>query len=87
MRGSRAGRYARLGCGGKTRPVPAEEAAAYLRPVCCRKDDVLIDDDREAGDENGGIPLRKARQTHQKIGACRERLLPYVRKPRQEELS
>lgn len=73
-------------CGCKTLPVLPECAIAYICPVCFWENDVFITSDQEESDENGGLTLREARETYQKIGACQERLLPYVRKPRPEEL-
>ncbi len=80
------GKYLCPCCGYRTLPVPKEEAIAYICPVCFWENDVFIRNDQEESDENGGLTLREARETYQKIGACQERLLPYVRKPRPEEL-
>ncbi|MEN3539641.1 CPCC family cysteine-rich protein [Microbispora sp. ZYX-F-249] len=58
-------------------------------PVCFWEDDGQDDhdaDDIRRGGPNYGLSLTQARLNFRQIGACRERVLPYVRPPQCAEL-
>lgn len=59
-----------------------------LCPVCHWEDDGQDDEDADTvrGGPNGNISLTQARINYQKLGACEEVAVPYVRKPELEEL-
>ena len=67
-------------CGYRTLPVPQEEAVAYICPVCFWENDVFLQSETEPSDENHGMTLAEAKEQMRQIGACCERVLPYVRK-------
>lgn len=73
-------------CGCITFPVPQENAAAFICPVCCWENDVFITSKDEKSDENHGMTLNQARKNYTEIGACDPDLLKYVRKPKPEEI-
>jgi len=71
------------------RCLTLDERACYeICPVCYWEDDGQ--DDRNAdevwGGPNGGLSLTDARANYLRLGACEERFIPNVRKPRTEEL-
>lgn len=72
-------------CGCRTLEAPD---ALVLCPVCWWEDDGQEDDD--AGEArltvNGSLSLAEARLHFSACGASHPRFLPYVRKPREEEL-
>jgi len=72
-------------CGYKTFPVPKEEAAAFICPVCMWENDVFAPGEDQPSDENRGLTLREGREAYRRLGAVREDLLPYVRAPLPEE--
>ena len=57
-------------CGYYTFPVPADQAVAYICPVCCWENDVFIESDEE---------------NFKKHAVCDLRLKQYVRPPTEEE--
>ncbi len=73
-------------CGNLTLPVPQEEAVTYICPVCFWENDVFLTGDEEPSDENGGMTLRQAREQYQQMGACEQRFLACVRKPKPDEI-
>mgnify|MGYP002509437895 FL=1 len=79
------GKYPCPCCGYKTFPVPKEEAAAYICPVCFWENDVFSSGEDQPSDENRGMTLAQGRETFRQIGAVRPDLIPYVRKPFPEE--
>ena len=46
-------------CGYYTFPVPADQAVAYICPVCFWENDVFIESDDEPSDENHGLTLNE----------------------------
>ena len=62
--------YKCLCCGNETLPVPAEDAIAYICPVCWWENDVFIHSDDEPSDENHGMTLLEARKNYTKYGIC-----------------
>ena len=60
--------YECLCCGLKTLPTEAENAIAYICPVCWWENDVFIKSDDEPSDENRGITLNQARANYKKCG-------------------
>lgn len=73
-------------CGYGTYPVPAQDAIAYICPVCFWENDVFLSSEDEPSDENHGISLRNARKNFLKFGACDRKMLPHVREPLPEEI-
>ena len=73
-------------CGYKTFPVPKEEAISYICPVCFWENDLFGPGAEYPSDENHGMTLSQGREMYQRVGAVREDLLPYVRKPLPEEM-
>lgn len=59
-----------LCCGNDTLPVPAEEALAYICPVCWWENDVFVNSPDEPSDENHGMTLLEARENYIKYGIC-----------------
>lgn len=72
-------------CGFHTYNVPANQDCGYICPVCCWENDPFIASDHEASDQNRGLTLKEARQNFSEFGACDKRVLPYVRKPMENE--
>lgn len=66
--------------------MPAADALAYICPVCMWENDLFTASDDEPSDENRGMTLNQGRAAYRKLGAVREELLPYARKPLPEEL-
>ena len=60
--------YKCLCCGNKTLPVPAEDAIAYICPVCWWENDVFIHSADEPSDENHGMTLFQAQENYKKHG-------------------
>ena len=73
-------------CGCRTFPVPREEAAAFICPVCFWENDVFDPGEDRPSDENHGMTLLEGRAAYKKLGAVREEFLQYVRKPLPGEL-
>ncbi len=61
-------------CGHETLPVPPENAAAFICPICWWENDVFTTDDNEPSDENHGISLNRARKNYLSCGICDPRL-------------
>lgn len=80
-------KYKCLCCGNYTLPVEPQCAIAFICPVCYWENDVFISDEDEPSDENGGLTLLQAKENYRKFGAYRSGVLPYARKPTNEELS
>lgn len=80
------GRFPCPCCGYKTFSVPREEAVAYICPVCFWENDVFDPGEDQPSDENQGMTLRQGREAFRRLGAVREDLLPYTRKPLPEEI-
>lgn len=62
--------YKCLCCGNETLPVPAEEAIAYICPVCWWENDVFLKSPDEPSDENHGMTLLEAHENYMKYGIC-----------------
>lgn len=62
--------YKCLCCGNETLPVPAEEAIAYICPVCWWENDVFLKSPNEPSDENHGMSLLEAHENYIKYGIC-----------------
>ena len=62
--------YKCLCCGNETLPVPAEEAIAYICPVCWWENDVFLKSPDESSDENHGMTLLEAHENYIKYGIC-----------------
>jgi len=60
--------YKCLCCGLKTLPAKAENAIAFICPVCWWENDVFIKSDNEPSDENRGMTLNQARANYKKCG-------------------
>lgn len=67
--------YKCLCCGNETLPVPANEAIAYICPVCWWENDVFIHSDDEPSNENHEMTLLQAQDNYHKYGICDQRLL------------
>ncbi|GAA4537086.1 CPCC family cysteine-rich protein [Amycolatopsis samaneae] len=83
-RPAEGGPYACPCCGYLT----LEERGGYqICPVCFWEDDGqdAHDADEVRGGPNGALSLTQARANFTRIGACRERDLPQVRPPRDDE--
>ena len=65
--------------------MPAEQAVAYICPVCFWENDVFIESDEEPSDENHGLTLNEGRENFKKHAVCDLRLKQYVRPPTEEE--
>lgn len=68
-------------CGYNTFPVPREEAAAYICPVCFWENDVFGPGEDAPSDENHGMTLREGRENFRKCGAVQPRFVQYIRPP------
>ncbi len=55
-------------------------------PVCFWEEDI-VKDLEEPSCANHGLTLSQARENYKALGACEKEMLPYVRKPKPEELS
>ena len=73
-------------CGYRTYPVPKEDAAAFICPVCFWENDVFTPGEDQPSDENRGITLKQGREAFRRLGAVRKDLVHYVRKPLPEEI-
>lgn len=62
--------YQCLCCGNKTLPVPANDAVAYICPVCWWENDVFLNSPDEPSDENHGMTLFEAQENYIKYGIC-----------------
>ena len=62
--------YKCLCCGNETLPVPAEEAIAFICPVCWWENDVFLKYPNEPSDENHGMTLLEAHENYIKYGIC-----------------
>ncbi len=72
-------------CGYYTFPVPADQAVAYICPVCCWENDVFVESDDEPSDENHGLTLNEGRENFKKYTVCDLRRKQYIRPPTEEE--
>jgi len=61
-------------CSNKTLPVPADEAIAFICPICRWENDVFAADDNEPSDENHGLSLNEGRKNYVKYGISDPRL-------------
>ncbi|WP_363316688.1 methylated-DNA--[protein]-cysteine S-methyltransferase [uncultured Dysosmobacter sp.] len=82
-----SGRYPCPCCGCRTLLVPAADAVAYICPVCMWENDVFSPGEDQPSGENRGMTLREGREAYRRLGAVREDLVPYARKPLPEEIS
>lgn len=73
-------------CGYSTFPIPAEQAIAYICPVCFWENDLFIEDQKDPSDCNHGMTLEQAQKNYQQFFACSEEFICYVRKPKQLKL-
>lgn len=55
-------------------------------PVCYWEDDGIAYDNPDEVCDCNGVSLNEARKNYLEFGACREDMVKYVRKPRNEEL-
>ena len=62
--------YKCLCCDNETLPVPAEEAIAFICPVCWWENDVFLKSPDEPSDENHGMTLLEAHENYIKYGIC-----------------
>ena len=62
--------YKCLCCGNETLPLPAEEAIAFICPVCWWENDVFLKSPDEPSDENHGMTLLEAHENYIKYGIC-----------------
>ena len=62
--------YKCLCCGNETLPVPAEDAVAYICPVCWWENDVFLKSPDEPSDENHGMTLQEAHENYIRYGIC-----------------
>ena len=67
-------------CGYYTFPVPAEQAVAYICPVCFWENDVFIESDDEPSDENRQLTLNQARENYREFGISDPWLLENLRR-------
>lgn len=74
-------------CGWFTYPVPPKDDVGYICPVCFWENDPFAETEEEPSDSNHGVSLNEARENFREFGACVRRMLPYVRAPREDELS
>ena len=72
--------YRCICCGNETLPVPAEEAIAYICPVCWWENDVFLNSPDEPSDENHGMTLMEAQENYIKYGICDISFYPAPRK-------
>ncbi len=72
-------------CGYATYNVPFENDIGYICPICYWENDPFISSLDDPSDCNHGISLDKARSNYLSFGACDERMLLYVRPPREDE--
>lgn len=72
-------------CGNLTFPVPKEEAAAYICPVCFWENDVFTPGEEDKSDENRGMTLKQGRENYRRWGAVREDLVRCARPPEEKE--
>lgn len=65
----------------------AERGGFEICAVCFWEDDGQDDHDANAvrGGPNGSLSLTEARRNYLRIGACEDRAVPHVRKPRPDE--
>ena len=62
--------YKCLCCGNETLPAPAEDAVAYICPVCWWENDVFLKSPDEPSGENHGMTLLEAHENYIKYGIC-----------------
>ncbi len=72
-------------CGYLTYPAPPNEDCGYICPVCFWENDPFIASGDEPSDSNHGITLHEAKANFLCLGACDERMLRYVRPPKEDE--
>ena len=63
------GRFSCPCCGYRTLPVPAEDAIAYICPVCFWENDVFLRSGNEPSDENHGLTLLQGQENYRQYGA------------------
>lgn len=71
-------------CSYLTFPVSEEEAIAYIYPVCCWENDMLLGSLDEASDENHGTTPNEVRANFQECRAYYIETPPYMHPPKQE---
>lgn len=59
---------------------------AFICPVCFWENDVFDPGENQPSDENWGMTLAEGRAAYKKLGAVREDLVQYARKPLPEEI-
>ena len=66
----------------------AERGRFFICPVCFWEDDGFHGDnpDEPCDGPNGDLSLNEARRNYKQFGACEQRLVKYVRKPKPEEI-
>lgn len=78
--------YRCLCCGYLTLPVPDKEAAGYICPVCFWENDIFLRKHTHRSVCNSSMTLLEGEKNFIKFGACQERLVQYVREPKEEEI-
>ncbi len=63
-------KYKCLCYGQYTLPVSAQEAIAFICPVCWRENDVFIKNDNESSDENHRLTSKEVKENYKKFGKC-----------------
>ncbi|MBR4889333.1 MAG: hypothetical protein IKU17_09330 [Clostridia bacterium] len=74
-------------CGCITLPVPAENALAFICPVCLWEVDTFIRGEQEPSDQNHGLTLEQAKENYRACGAVLPQLKPHCRPLKPEELA
>lgn len=59
---------------------------AFICPVCFWENDVFDPGENQPSDENQGMTLAEGRAAYRRLGAVREDLVQYARKPLPEEI-
>ena len=73
-------------CGYLTARYPRQNAVADICPVCFWENDVFVPGEDQPSDENRGMTLAEGRAAYRRLGAVREDLVQYARKPLPEEI-
>ena len=59
---------------------------AFICPVCFWENDVFDPGENQPSDENQGMTLAEGRAAYRRLGAVREDLVQYARKPLPDEI-
>lgn len=77
-------RHRCLCCGNYTLIGSEMDIMWYICPVCYWENDTKDNDDEDSG--ANGMTLGEGKTNYKKFGACDEKMLPHVRKPKKCEL-